>query len=243
MRTRYSVLLLGLAAVLWVVVNLPASILRFVIAPSFGTLITPVGTLWRGSSQFVTPLGIEAKLQWHTTLRHPGVSFALIDAKTSIQGRLEPSLSNIRASLSGQLDSQTLAPLLAQYDLFVPGIFDLRPTNFHFGADRLTMLSPSQLQWSGGQVRYILANRRYDALMPPLFASITARDDGALEANVTLSPADAAPLLILRLNPSGSVYLGVTRGMLRLANYPWTGNEAETELIFEVERGLAQPLT
>ena len=135
----------------------------------------------------MTPLGIEAKLQWDTTLRHPGVSFALIDAKTSIQGRLEPSLSNIRASFSGQLDSQTLAPLLAQYDLFVPGIFDLRPTNLHFGADRLTMLSPSQLQWSGGQVRYILANRRYDALMPPLFASITARDDGAREANVTLS--------------------------------------------------------
>ena len=189
------------------------------------------------------PLGIQAKLQWDTTLRHPGVSFALIDAKTSIQGRLEPSLSNIRASLSGQLDAQTLAPLLAQYDLFVPGIFDLRPTNLHFGADRLTMLSPSQLQWSGGQVRYILANRRYDALMPPLFASITAREDAALEANVTLSSADAAPLLILRLNPSGSVYLGVTRGMLHLANYPWTGNEAETELIFEVERGLAQPLT
>ena len=61
MRTRYSILLLGLAAVLWVVVNLPASMLRFVIAPSFGTLITPVGTLWRGSSQLVTPLGIEAE--------------------------------------------------------------------------------------------------------------------------------------------------------------------------------------
>jgi len=243
MRTRYSVLLLGLAAVLWVVVNLPASMLRYVIAPSFGTLITPTGTLWRGSSQFVTPLGVQAKLQWDTTLWRPGANFALIDAKTSIQGRLEPSLSNIHASLSGQLDARTLAPLLAQYDLFVPGIFDLQPTNLHFSAGSLTMLSSSQLKWSGGQVRYILANRRYDALMPPLFASITARDDGALEANVTLSSADAAPLLILRLNPSGSIYLGVTRGMLRLANYPWTGEEAETELIFEVERGLAPPLT
>ena len=243
MRTRYSVLLLGLAAVLWVVVNLPASMLRYVIAPSFGTLITPTGTLWRGSSQFVTPLGVQAKLQWDTTLWRPGANFALIDAKTSIQGRLEPSLSNIHASLSGQLDARTLAPLLAQYDLFVPGIFDLQPTNLHFSAGSLTMLSSSQLQWSGGQVRYILANRRYDALMPPLFASITARDDGALEANVTLASADAAPLLILRLNPSGSIYLGVTRGMLRLANYPWTGEEAETELIFEVERGLAPPLT
>lgn len=241
MRIRYSVLLLGIAA-LWVVVHLPASLLRYVIAPSFGTLITPVGTLWRGSSQFVTPLGIQANLQWDTTLWHPGVNFALIDAKTSIQGRLEPSLSNIVASFSGQLDSQTLAPLLAQYDLFVPGIFDLQPTNLHFDADRLTMLSPGQLKWSGGQVGYILANRRYDALMPPLFASITAREDGTLEANVTLSSADAAPLLILRLNPSGSVYLGVTRGLLRLANYFWAGNEADTELIFEVERGLAHPL-
>ena len=110
MRTRYSVLLLGLAAVLWVVVNLPASMLRYVIAPSFGTLITPVDTLWRGSSQLVTPLGIQAKLRWDTTLWHPGVNIALIDAKTSIKGRLEPSLSNIRASLSGQLDAQTLAP-------------------------------------------------------------------------------------------------------------------------------------
>ena len=243
MRARYSVLLLGLAAVLWVVVNLPASMLRFVIAPSFGTLIMPTGTLWRGSSQFVTPLGIQAKLRWNTTLWRPGANFTLIDAKTSIKARLEPSLSNIRATLSGQLDAETLAPLLSKYDLFVPGIFDLQPTNLDFGAGRLTMLSSSQLQWSGGQVHYFLANRRYDALMPPLFASITARDDGAFEANVTLSSTNAAPLLILRLNPSGSVYLGVTRGMLRLAYYPWTGNEAETELIFEVERGLAQPLS
>ena len=61
-----------------------------------------------------------------------------------------------------------------------------------------------------------------------------------LEANIKFTAEETMPLLVLRLKPNGNIYLGVTRGMLRLANYPWSGEEAEGELIFEVERALTQ---
>ena len=76
--------------------------------------------------------------------------------------------------------------------------------------------------------------------MPPLVASIAGRDDGVLEANIKFAAEETTSLLVLRLKPSGNIYLGVTRGMLRLANYPWSGNEVDSDLIFEVERKLTQ---
>ena len=79
--------------------------------------------------------------------------------------------------------------------------------------------------------------------MPPLIAIIGAQDNGVLEAKIKISAEETEPLLVLRLRPNGDVYLGVTRGMLRLANYPWSGNQAESDLIFEVERKLTQTST
>ena len=73
------------------------------------------------------------------------------------------------------------------------------------------MTASSELHWSGGRTSYILANRRYEALMPPLIAIIGARDNDVLEAKIKISAEETAPLLVLRLRPNGYVYLGVTR--------------------------------
>ena len=236
----YRILFFGLAATVWIVINLPASLMRQVIDPSVATLVAPTGTIWQGSSRIVSPLGLQAEVQWDSTFLRPGADFVLSHKNSLIKGRFELGINNYRVTVVGQLDTATLAPLLARYDLFVTGIFDLKATGLTMSPEGLSMTSPSELQWSGGQTRYILANRRYEALMPPLVASIAARDDSVLEANIKFSAEETTPLLILRLKPSGTVYLGVTRGMLRLANYPWSGEEAEGELIFEVERALTQ---
>ncbi len=236
----YRILFFGLAATVWIVINLPASLMRHVIDPSVATLVAPTGTIWQGSSRIVSPLGLQAEVQWETTFLRPGADFVLSHENSLIKGRFEPGINNHRVTVVGQLDTATLAPLLAQYDLFVPGIFDLKATELTLSPEGLSMTSPSELQWSGGQTRYILGNRRYEALMPPLVASIAGRDDGVLEANIKFTAGETMPLLVLRLKPNGNIYLGVTRGMLRLANYPWSGEEAEGELIFEVERALTQ---
>jgi hypothetical protein len=63
-------------------------------------------------------------------------------------------------------------------------------------------------------------------------------DQGHLEAKIYSREANSAPLLILRAAQNGNVYFAVSRDMLDLANYPWSGNEAADELIFEVQRSL-----
>ena len=238
MRVRYRILFLGLVTTVWIAINLPASLLRQLVSPSAATLVAPTGTVWLGASQIIGPVGLRAEVQWDVTLLRPGVNFALIHESSVIQGRFELGLHNHRISLAGQVDTATLSPLLTRYDLFVPGTFDLEKTDLTLGPAGLFMTVPSELQWSGGRTRYILANRRYEALMPPLIAIISARDNGVLEAKIKISAKETTPLLVLRLRPNGDVYIGVTRGMLRLANYPWSGNEAESDLIFEVERKL-----
>ena len=170
----------------------------------------------------------------------PGADFVLSHENSLIEGRFEPGINHHRVTVVGQLDTATLSPLLARYDLFVPGTFDLKSTDLTLGPTGLSMTASSELHWSGGRTSYILANRRYEALMPPLIAIIGARDNGVLEAKIKISAEETAPLLVLRLRPNGYVYLGVTRGMLRLANYPWSGKESESDLIFEVERKLTQ---
>ena len=236
----YRVLFFGLAAAVWIVINLPASLVRHLVDPSAATLVAPTGTIWQGSSQLVSPLGMRAEIQWEATFLRPGADFVLSHENSLIKGRFEPSIRNHGITVAGQLDTATLAPLLARYDLFVPGIFDIKATDLTLSPEGLSMTSPSELQWSGGRTRYILAGRRYEALMPPLVASIAGRDDGVLEANIKFAAEETTSLLVLRLKPSGNIYLGVTRGMLRLANYPWSGNEVDSDLIFEVERKLTQ---
>ena len=243
MRMGYRVLFFGFAALIWIVINLPASLVRHLIDPSTATLVAPTGTIWRGSSQLVSPLGLQADLQWDTTFLRPGANFVLTHKNSLIEGRFEPGFTTQRITVAGQIEAATLAPLLARYDLFVPGTFDLKATDLTVSPQGLSMTAPSELQWSGGQTRYILAGRRYEALMPPLLATISTREDNTLEADVKFSAEETTPLLVMRLKPNGSVYLGVTRGMLRLANYPWSGNEADSDLIFEVERKLTQSAT
>ena len=239
----YHVLFFGLAATVWIVINLPASLMRHVVDPSAATIVAPTGTIWQGSSQLVSPLGMRAEIQWNTTFLRPGADFVLSHENSFIEGRFEPGIDHHRVTVVGQLDTATLAPLLARYDLFVPGTFDLKSTDLTLGPTGLSMTASSELHWSGGRTRYILANRRYEALMPPLIAIIGARDNDVLEAKIKISAEETAPLLVLRLRPNGYVYLGVTRGMLRLANYPWSGKESESDLIFEVERKLTQTPT
>ncbi|NCF43318.1 MAG: hypothetical protein GWP70_00655 [Proteobacteria bacterium] len=232
---------------LWLLANLPANLLRQFIDSDQLTLVAPQGSLWHGSGTLVSSLGLRAQVQWQTVFWPLRLNLHLTDKDSNIHGRLEPGLSTVlsdhlgnhRLTLEGQLGATTLAPLLQRYDLFVPGIFRLNHTQLSVQQKQFHLDQPSSLQWSGGTVRYILANRQYQAAMPPLRAVLANNDEGQLEAKIYSSETDTAALLILRAAQNGTVYFAVSRGMLDLANYPWSGSEAADELIFEVQRNLA----
>ncbi|HCG71347.1 MAG TPA: hypothetical protein DE147_12830 [Gammaproteobacteria bacterium] len=239
---KLRILLIANLGVLWLMANLPANLLRQFIDSDQLTLVAPQGSLWHGSGRLVSNLGLQAQVQWQTTFWPLGLNLHLTDKDSDIHGRLKPTLSNhlggYRLTLEGQLGATTLAPLLQRYNLFVPGTFRLNNTEMLMQQNQLRLSQPSSLQWSGGAVRYILANRQYQAAMPPLRATLVNNDQGHLEAKIYGREANSAPLLILRAAQNGNVYFAVSRGMLGLANYPWSGNEAADELIFEVQRSL-----
>lgn len=243
---KLRILLIASLGVLWLVANLPANLLRQFIDSDQLTLVAPQGSLWHGSGTLVSNLGLQAQVQWQTMFWPLGLNLHLTDKDSDIRGRLKPALSTLlsnhlggyRLTLEGQLGATTLAPLLQRYDLFVPGTFRLNNTEMLMQQNQLRLSQPSSLQWSGGTVRYILANRQYQAAMPPLRATLVNNDQGHLEAKIYGREANSAPLLILRAAQNGNVYFAVSRGMLGLANYPWSGNEAADELIFEVQRSL-----
>ena len=239
MSWAYRIAVVALIALISVTINLPASLLRRAVDSDTVQLIATTGTMWQGSAEVVA-LGVTSHLKWQTTATPLGATFVLTHQNSKIGGHLSLGTIQHEIDISGRIGSSTLAPLLSQYDLFVPGTFELPDTKLLWDTNGPRLRQPSALQWSGGLTQYILANRRYEARMPPLVAILNTTTGGALEAKVKTSQSETEPLLTLRMKTNNDIYLGVTRGLLRLANYPWSGAEADTALIFEVERALTK---
>ena len=239
MKTRIAII--AALGFLWVLVNLPANLVRNVVDSDQLSLVAPNGTLWQGSARLVTALGIESQIQWRTTLWRPGLDLTFTDNNSTLTGRIEFGVTAHRLDLAGELDASTLAPLLRRYDIFLPGTFTLNEMTFLWQPPAARMEKPSSLIWSGGDLRYILPNRQYRAVMPPLLAKVDTNPQGELETRIVANDESDVLLMILRWKNNGNMYFGVTRSMLRLANYPWSGSERESTLIFEVERRLTQP--
>lgn len=238
MKVRIGIIAsLGL---LWLLANLPASLLRNIINSDQVSLIAPQGTLWNGSARLVTALDINAQVHWQVTLWQPGLDLNISDENSQLSGRIEFGAMVQRLTLDGELNASTLAPLLRRYDLFLPGAFTLRKMTLLYQSGVVQMEKPSFIAWSGGDLRYILANRQYEAFMPPLQATLDTNAQGELETRVSANEQDNGLLMVLSWKKNGNVYFGVSRGMLRLVNYPWSGTESEETLIFEVERRLTQ---
>lgn len=240
MKIRIAIIAsLGL---LWVLVNLPASLIRNVIDSDQFSLIAPSGTLWQGSATLATALGIESQIQWQATLWRPGLDLNVTDQNSALTGRIELGITAQRLTFAGEISANSLAPLLRRYDIFLPGTFTLNDMTFLWQPPAAQMEKPSSLIWSGGELRYILANRQYQASMPPLRANVDTNPQGELETRVVADDQNDTPLMILRWKNNDALYVGITRKMLRIANYPWSGSEPDSTLIFEVERRLTQPI-
>ncbi|MEL0048664.1 MAG: type II secretion system protein N [Gammaproteobacteria bacterium] len=249
---RGAWILIGLA-MLWVTANLPAGLIRFFIDEQQLTVVAPKGTLWAGSATLVSHLGLQGQIEWQASLfqsanPQPGLDLRITDNASDLRARAQINFSTAQVAVSGTLAASSLQPLLERYDLFLTGHFTLSDSLWTLQSDGFRAEIPATLRWSGGPVRYILANTLYTATMPPLDAQISSIEPGQLNAAVFFAegasgdsspvPSDP-PLLLMRLMQPGSVYIGVSRGLLRAANFPWQGNEDEGDLIFEIERSLA----
>ena len=244
---KRGVWFLTAVALIWISANLPAGLIRFFIDEQNLAVIAPRGTLWNGSATVVSNLGLRAHCHWQTSILRPGLDLHITDDITDVLATIQLNLSGATMTLSGSIGTSTLQPLLERYDLFLTGGFDLGDSHWALQQETIRLLKTATVQWNGGPVRYILANKLYTANMPALDAQISNGHTGQWQASIVLGEGSFGgseqahleqPLLLLRLSQGGAVYIGVSRGLLRLANFPWQGDEADSDLIFEVERSL-----
>lgn len=84
-------------------------------------------------------------------------------------------------------------------------------------------------------VSYVLGGQFEQLSLPPLIAQITSQGDQGLMIAVAKKDA-VGTLFSLRLIDSGYVQVGVTRGFMRLMNYPWPGSQNDSDVVLEVEQ-------
>ena len=220
----------------WVLANLPASLLRNVINSDHVSLIAPQGTVWHGSARFVTALDIDARIRWQVTLWRPGLDLSISDENSQLGGRIEFGTAVQASLVTGELSTLARSVAAALRPLLARGVH----------AERHDF---SVALWccSNGKALPNRVERRRPAhsgqpAIRGIYAAATShlgyqrsrrtRDTGYSRWTEGWA-ADGSTL-----EKNGSVYFGVSRGMLRLANYPWSGSESEETLIFEVERRL-----
>lgn len=236
-------LAIGLALfLLFAIILAPAGLVRVLIPDASGIdLLETSGTLWNGSGQLY--LGGNAAGTVHWRARAVTVLQGALGYDVSVRGSEHDLSGHVAAGWAAaniRLDGTAGAPFtnrwLAPYDIVMSGDFTLQDVDVTWPYDPDAVAAgraSGAITWTGGPVRYRLAERNYAGELPPLIAYLGE----SLETQVY--PKDGqTPLLRADIRPGGFVRIGVTQLLTRLAGNPWPGAHADHEIVLEVEEQL-----
>ena len=240
-------LFIGALVVVVVLIFLaPANLLRIAFKQVAGVdLVKPQGTVWQGRGVLVADQGLSAKLFWQTQWKLsesliPFIYWQLTNSELSLQGKVTPGLSAQKVDIKGNFSGLALKPVLAKYDISIPGTFQLSPSELLVNTSGPTtefeLIDNSQLYWSGGNIRYVLSNGLEQANVPELNASIKSVQGSLPMVLIELAENSTGPLLTLTPDRSGYVSIAITRGFIELVGRTWTGSAESSDVVLEVKR-------
>jgi hypothetical protein len=99
--------------------------------------------------------------------------------KSSSKAAVGLGPTTIALQTEGAIDSAAVAALLNQFDIFLSGEFTLAPSLVRLPYNarsiaKIDLARPIELNWSGGQVSYILANQFNQVTLPSLQGHLVA---------------------------------------------------------------------
>jgi hypothetical protein len=205
------------------------------------------GTLWRAAATVHHQGRTLGDLSWQfqpARLLSGQLAFAwqMAGRDVSGTGTAGRSLSAWHLTGDGVAASRLFAPLLAEYELVVPGQVTLAELVAASDGQRVTGLA-GNLLWPGGSVTFPQGNRLATIAMPPLNAELKLDAEQQPLAEVfqadgqgQRAPGADYPLLTLTALASGFAKVAVTRRLTRLAGVPWPGSEPDHAVVLEVEQ-------
>lgn len=243
-RTLLAVILLALG---FAVLFAPAALLRHVAPPGGGVELAGLsGTVWRGHADLVIGGRSAGRLAWRlapvTILQGAlGYHLALTGPGQDLSAALAIRPTRMGMTVDGAADSAFVNQWLGAYDIILSGRLTFEAVHlevpYAWPAAAPDLPVPGRaggiLRWTGGPVRYQLAQQTYQGTLPPLEALF----GDALQA-VVFATGDQTPLLQLDLLSNGFIRIGMTRRLTRMLDNPWPGGEADHEVVLVVEEQL-----
>ena len=231
---------------------LPANLAQFAVKQMPGIdAIRFGGTIWHGQTTLIVDSGQTAKLSWRLAQLtnpqsdeifglQPSFLWTLGNADLDLKGTLDLHRSTANLLAEGKIDSSVLTPILNRFDIFLSGHFLLAPTHVTapYGArslEEVSLINPTTLTWSGGQISYILTGQYNQIELPRLVAHVDKQSDQTVIANIN-DGSNNAKLLDLALNRAGMIRVRLNRRFIDLLAFPWPGEQDPNDVIIEVER-------
>lgn len=213
----------------------PAGIISRVIPNEAFTLLKPRGSLWTGQAELyvqgqslgmlgwhIEPLSLlllSPEIDWH--LEHRGLR---VSAKTT--GLQTPAFV-----VNGNIDMRLFAPLLARYDLIVPGTIALTDVSGRLDIrSRAVTELTGQARWSGGEIEYVLSGQRSESLLPILEATLSPPASAVVHA-----AGEPVALMEIALTPERFIKIGLTKMFTKLLNRSWPGRDPDHTVVLVVE--------
>ena len=243
---KRNVIIGVLVVMIMLIMLAPANLLRMVFAQVPGVaLVKPQGTVWQGSGVIIAHPGLSANVTWQVKWQLgesliPTIHWQLNNSELSLQGKLTTGRSVQRVNIEGRFSGLALEPVLARYDISLPGTFQVSPTELLITTSGPTtefeLDNDSQLDWSGGNIRYVLSNGLEQAYVPALTATLKSAQGSLPTVFIELAENSTGPLLTLTPNREGYVNIEITRGFIELMGRTWTGPAKYNDVVLEVKR-------
>lgn len=242
---RNYILVGALAFLVFAVAMVPANVVRLVADRVDGLeLRTLSGTLWDGRAQVAYRGAAIGEFAW-TFL--PGglldgearARWQLTDTGLDVSGIAARGFDRDRVTVTGRLGAATVNRILGRYHIWIAGDFE---------TEELTVVSGTAppaggtdvsgvITWPGGRTIYRLSGQSYDTVLPAMVAEV-GTVDGEHRLDAKLANGSDAPLLHARLDETGWIAIGLTRGFTTLAGKPWPVPGDDSAVVLTVEQQL-----
>ena len=243
MRVASKIFLATFLLMMMVVAFFPASSLKYLSREINGfDLIGTEGTVWNGKTRFLVRDEIPGSFQWNFDGLEkwwPRFNWTLNGSGYELRGVNVFLLKHTQLSIQGEASSDSIQQLLSRFDIFLSGVFKLAPLTLDIkyktrSIEDINLDGPYEIDWSGGQISYILAQQFFQVELPPLTAQGTLENGQA--ATIISRMDDKKRLLELSLKKDGISNIRVFRRLLELTNTPWIGNQELDDVVIEIER-------
>jgi hypothetical protein len=240
-RRYLAVGLLAFAA--FTIAFAPASLATLVLARQLpGASLTETrGTVWSGSTRIGYDTATLGRLHWQfrpaSLLTARVVYDGTFEAgEDRIDARLYAGVFSVDLELAGTLSAVHIDPLLARYDISLPGTLRVDQLRIHQSRHAALPFVRGEVKWSGGDVHYRLGSSGYDARLPPMIAFI---DSSAGQPEMSVyAVEDETPLMLARMADDGWITIGVTKRLTQMTGQPWHGDQPEHAVVVEVQEKL-----